>query len=363
MKKEKKHITIALATGGTGGHIFPAQALIEEIKKSGNKAILICDQRTSQFLNGELARVDSLKIFAPRLGGNLIGFGINSIKLIHSVFKIRQYLKKQNVTKVIGFGGYPSFPTMLAAVSLGLEVFIHEQNAVLGRVNRLMQRFAKNIFLSFSETKHIRAKNAERSMFVGNLVRSNILQYHKKPKPRTHKGIVIVALGGSQGAKILSDILPNALKKLPEKMLENISLYQQARKALVQSTKAQYKGCSAHIVVKDFFDNVGELMHEADLIIGRAGASTVTELAVIGRASILIPLKIATDNHQYYNAKVLEDLGAAIIVNENDANADVLASHIEGLLKSKKKLHDMGEKALKASAVNAAPKILSAIIS
>lgn len=363
MKKENKYVTVALATGGTGGHIFPAQALIEEVRKSGNKAILICDQRTSQFLSGELAKVDSLKIFAPRLGGGLIAFFMNAIKLAPSVLKIREYLKKKKVTKVVGFGGYPSFPTVVAAVSLGLDVFIHEQNAVLGRVNRLVQRFTKNIFLSFPNTKYVNGKSAEKSVVVGNLVRANIRQYHKKPKPRTAKGLVILILGGSQGAKIFSEILPSAIKKLPEKMLENISVYQQARKSLVHSTKAQYKGCSAHVVVKDFFDNVGELMHEADLIIGRAGASTVTEISVIGRASILVPLKIATDNHQYHNAKVLEDADAAIIIKEDELTVDLIVKHIEKLLKSKKALHDMGENAQKISQVNAGAEILKTIIS
>ncbi len=358
----QKNDVIILAAGGTGGHLFPAQSLAEELINKGYKPFLICDQRTNEFLRGDLAKIDSLKVFAPRPGNGIISNFINLFKMIPIVLKLRRVMKQNKARSVVGFGGYPSLPSMIAALSLGLPTYIHEQNAVIGKVNRLILPFVNKVFLSFPQTKGLDDKYKSKAIVVGNLVRKSIVGYAIGEKP-SHDGdyIDILVIGGSQGSKILTEFVPLSIKQLPEKLQEKLKIHQQARLNLVAETKRLYKATKAKVEVKDFFNNIGNLMQQADLVICRAGASTVTEVAMLSKPAVFIPLKIATGNHQYYNAKFLEDAGGAIIINEEDLNIELLANTLLDLLMHPNKLKAMGIASNKIAMLGAAEKIVKSM--
>lgn len=310
--------SIALAAGGTGGHLFPAQSVAEEFTSKGYRAILICDQRTKDFVKGKLASIDSFKIFAPRPGGtSILDRVVNLIKIIPTVLKVRRYLKTEDVRAVVGFGGYPSLPTLLAALSLKLPTYIHEQNSVLGSVNRLMAPFVKAVFTSFPTTRNLNKKYLKKTLCTGMPIRDVITQHLLKPQEDKDDKIVILVIGGSQGAKILSEIVPVAISQLDKALQKRITVYQQARLNMVHEAKRLYSATECTFIVETFFENIGELISQSDLIIARAGASTIAEIAAFKKQAILIPLAIATDNHQLYNSKLLESAGLAKIVEEN----------------------------------------------
>ncbi|MDF3046934.1 MAG: murG [Candidatus Midichloriaceae bacterium] len=356
----KKGDVVVLAAGGTGGHFFPAQALAEELLEHGYKPLLICDQRTKEFLRGGLAKIDNIKIFAPKPSKNIIANALHFLKLIPVIFKLWSLFKKKRVSAVVGFGGYPSFPTLLAALGLRVPIYIHEQNAVLGRVNRLFLPFMSKLFLSFPHTIKIPNRYASKAIVVGNLVRKSVLNFAQK-SACDHNNINILVIGGSQGAKIFSDVVPFSIKLLPEELQAKLKIYQQARNNLVAETKRLYKATKSKVEVRSFFENIGELMFNADLIICRSGASTVTEIAIMGKPAIFIPLKIATDNHQYYNAKLLSDAGGAIIFDENDLTAELLAKTLTDILTSSKRLQTMAKKSGQMAILGAAEKIRKAM--
>ncbi len=354
----EKGSIIALAAGGTGGHIFPAQALAEELIEQGYKPLLICDQRTNEFLRGSLAKIDSIKLFAPRPSNQLIKNIGSLLKTVPIIFRLRKMLKKARVKAVVGFGGYPSFPTMLAALSLGIPAYIHEQNAVLGRVNRIIAPYARKVFLSFPNTQKLEGKYKAKSIVVGNLVRKSVSEIAKQTTKRDDDFLNILVIGGSQGSKILSEVVPLSIKRLPEELQKRLVISQQARLNLVLETKRLYKATKAKVDVRDFYNDIGMLMKSADLIICRAGASTVTEIAIMGKPAIFVPLKIAMDNHQYYNAKFLSDLGGAVLIDEDEFDSNALHNILLDLLSHPKKLKNMATANKKTAVFGAAEKVV-----
>lgn len=357
----QKDDVIILAAGGTGGHLFPAQALAEELIAHEYRPFLICDQRTNEFLRGDLAKIESLKVFAPRPGVSFISNIANFFRMIPIILRLRRVMKKNKVRAVVGFGGYPSLPSMLAAISLRLPAYIHEQNAVMGRVNRLMLPFVYRVFLSFPSTQRFGEKYKSKAVIVGNLVRKSIVENAISKVKRDDDFINILVIGGSQGAKILTESVPLSIKQLPEDLQKRLKIWQQARLNLLVETKRLFKATKAKVEVRDFFEDIGSLMKQADLIICRAGASTVTEAAIMGKPAIFIPLKIATDNHQYHNAKFLSDAGAAVIINEDDLNTETLATILLDLLTHPKKLKTMSIASNKAAMIGASEKIVKSM--
>ncbi len=328
--------TVALAAGGTGGHLFPALALAEAMIEQKVHPLLVCDQRTKEFVSGEFAKIDSIKIFAPKPTPNIFKKIYNCFKLIFAVFHVYKFLKISQAKAVIGFGGYPSFPTLIAAILLRLPIYIHEQNAVMGRVNRMFARIAKNVFLSFENTLKVPKNRNKKSIITGNLIRKNIVN-NIKPKNFDNNNINLLVIGGSQGSKLLSEVVPQAIQRLDISLQKTLSIHQQSAYPIIPAIEDLYAKTSCKsIVIRPFFDDIGALMKSADLVICRAGASTVCEVAIMQLPAVFVPLKIARDNHQYYNAKHLADKGAAYIVNEDDFNENTLASLLNDLLNQEK---------------------------
>ncbi len=341
----KKNL-IVLAAGGTGGHIFPAQAVCSILLKNKYEPLLICDDRTDKFLQKPLSEINRYKIFSQKYSDSIFSKLLAlCLIIISTVFVTLKFIKKRPAT-VIGFGGYPSFPTLLAATILRIPFLIHEQNAVLGRVNRIFSKFAKKVFLTFPDTKFASKNNA---MVTGNFVRPEILGAKNPPK-KTDK-IYILVIGGSQGAQIFSEVIPNTICNLPKSLQKKLIIRQQARPNLLDSTKLFYKKSAAKVEIKDFFLNIGELIKQADLIICRAGASTIAELTELGKPAIFIPYKHAMDNHQYFNAKHLVANGAAVMIEEVNLTPQKLGEEILRLLNKPQVLTAMGKaaKSLKSS--------------
>ena len=363
MKKKENKYTVVIAAGGTGGHVFPAQALAEKLIKNNITPILICDDRATLFLQGAFREIEKFYIHSEKMTGSIDKKIWGMVKLIFSILKVRSYLKKVKPQLVIGFGGYPSFPTLIAAKSLGIKIMLQEQNAVLGRVNRWLAPYVDEICLSFPNTIGLNAKHRQKTHIIGNLVREEILSTLQSDK-YTKKGqaeIKLLVIGGSQGAQVMSEIVPFALKELPDSLQSRITVYQQARDNLVDQTIQAFAGFKGKFITKPFFSNIAELMQWADLVICRAGASSVAEIIVAKKPAILIPLPIATDNHQEYNARYLSDQGLATLILEKDFSVDALAKELNTQLTDLPVLHNFSKKFTPVKANNAASEFFKII--
>jgi len=322
-----------LASGGTGGHLFPAESLGVELLGGGNKVHLVADSRAETFAR----RVPDIAIHQVRTGQ----FGGGPAHAAHAlgelalgILQARRLLRRLDPVCVIGFGGYPSVPTMLAAVYLGLPTMLHEQNAVLGRANRLLAPRVRRIATGFPLTAGLRPVDRPRTVHTGNPVRPAVLAVGQaKYKPPQRGGTIeLLILGGSQGARIMSEVMPPALAALPSRIREMLRVSHQARPEDLASAEAIYRENRIHAQLKSFFDDVPEKMARAQLVICRAGASTIAELATIGRPALLVPYPHAMDDHQTANGQAFADAGGGWVVSQAELRPDTLALYLENLL-------------------------------
>lgn len=307
---------IVLASGGTGGHIFPARALAEELTVRGFEVTLITDMRGEKY--DDLfpgVTILQVKSGSPSLGG-LIGKVKAVGALIIGFLQSRKILRRIKPLAVVGFGGYPSMPPAAAAASLGIPLVLHEQNAVLGRVNKLLAGYAKVIATSFDNTESPDNETANKMIYTGNPVRRAMLPLFGKGyrSPASSEPINLLVLGGSQGATILSDVVPVALAALPDDLKSRLHVTQQCRAEDIEKVRALYRKSGIEANLARFFDNVAELLAECHLAITRSGASTLSELTVAGRPSLLVPYKHAMDDHQRRNADNAVARGASRLV-------------------------------------------------
>jgi UDP-N-acetylglucosamine--N-acetylmuramyl-(pentapeptide) pyrophosphoryl-undecaprenol N-acetylglucosamine transferase len=321
-----------LAAGGTGGHLFPAEALARELLGRGRTVHLVTDSRAEGW--GE--RVPGVmlhRVHAGRLGGGPAAAARGLAALAFGIWQARGLLRRLMPAGVVGFGGYASLPAMLAAHSLGLPAMIHEQNAVLGRANRLIAARARQIATGFAATARLRAADCARAVHTGNPVRPAILAAAERGymPPAEGQPIEILVLGGSQGAHVLGEVVPAALAALPEALRGRLRVGQQARPEDRAAVIEQYRQRGIAAEVESFFDDVPERLARAQLAICRAGASTIAELGAIGRPALLIPYPYATDDHQSANARAFAAAGGGWALPQSEASAAVLAARLERL--------------------------------
>ena len=331
--------TIAIAAGGTGGHIFPAQAICELLNKR-YYILWFTDQKGQKFMKP----IDDCKVVIlpvtsiATTRGDEIQFVYGLARLAISIVKAMYTLTKNKVKLVVGFGGYPAAPVLCAAFILRIPTVIHEQNAIMGRVNRFFSKPASSVMTSFEKTIHAPSN----AVYVGNPIRQSIakiaeIKLGETKNTGAFNPIRILVIGGSQGSALLSSLVPSAIAKLPEELKTKIYVTQQTRPELIDVTRKSYPKI-AELVIASFFDDIGEKMASSDIIIARAGATTIAELSYLRKPAILIPLVSAKDNHQYYNAKYLADQGGAIILEEKDKgeekalNPEILAKLIEDMI-------------------------------
>lgn len=347
----RRHFDTVLAAGGTGGHMFPAQVLARELERRGHGVALISDSRglrfKSLFEGFECLEVPS----ATTAGRGPLGRINVLFKLIAGVFAARRALKRLNPAVVVGFGGYPSLPTLVAAMTLGIPTCVHEQNAVLGRVNRLLSRFVRRIALSFEVTKRLPSGSEDRIIVTGNPVRGEIFEIGARPYPSLDDSryINLLVLGGSQGAKILSSVVPGAVSALPKALRRRLQVVQQCREEDLSKVEDTYREFAVKATLATFIDDIPAALAASHLVIARAGASTVTELAAAGRPSVLVPLPTATDDHQSANAAELGEAGGAWVIAEHDFGTATLAKRLQSLANNPERLREAAARARRAS--------------
>ena len=361
--------TILLAAGGTGGHIFPAIALAEVLLARGYEVQLVTDHRFHQYSGqskneGALAHLPIHTIRASTLKGGAVKKLLSLFGIALGVMQACGILRKVKPLAVVGFGGYPSFPTMIAAILSGKRTLIHEQNSVLGRVNRFIASRVTRIATTYRDTQKMPAKAQGRITLTGNPVRAAVcaLANVAYPALETDGMMRVLVLGGSQGASVFSDVVPEAMKQLPEELRARIRLDQQCRAGEIESVREKYKALGMQVDLAPFFGDVAARLAAAHLVISRAGASTVAELMVAGRPALLVPLPIATDNHQYFNAQAIEDVGAGWVVTQEAFTPTSLATKLETLLRAPQRLGECASAMHNLGITNAAEMLADLVL-
>jgi UDP-N-acetylglucosamine--N-acetylmuramyl-(pentapeptide) pyrophosphoryl-undecaprenol N-acetylglucosamine transferase len=351
---------LIIAAGGTGGHMFPAQALAEAMLKKGWRVRLSTDARGARYTGGfphstEIVEVPS----ATFARGGALARAMVLPRIAMGVLKAARGMRRDRPAAVVGFGGYPSIPALAAAWLLRLPRMIHEQNGILGRVNQVFAPRVARVACGIWPTELPPGAQGEHT---GNPVRAAVLARAGAPyiAPGEHPMSLLV-IGGSQGARILSDTVPAAIAELPDAILAHLSVSHQARAEDVDRVVRAYADCGIRADVQPFFHDVPKRMAEAQLVISRAGASSIADLTVIGRPAILIPFAAAAGDHQSANARGLVDAGAAILIPEKALDAESLSAQIASVLSNPAAATMMAQAALSAGAPDATERLVALV--
>jgi len=327
---------ILLAAGGTGGHLFPAAALAQELQRRGYEVELATDMRAEKYGVEFPARAIHRIPSATLASRNPFAVAMTFAKLGVGFLGALRLLYATAPRAVIGFGGYPTLPPIIAARVSRIPTAIHEQNAVMGRANRLLSRLVDRIAVSFAATKLLHPDAESKARVTGTPVRDAVLSHREVPylPPEESGRLLLLVFGGSQGARFFSEALPPALERLPSDMRARLTVVQQAREEDIDWLREAYDkaGISAHIA--SFFRDLPERIANAHLVVSRSGASTVAELMAIGRPSLLVPLPHALDNDQLENATRLQHGGGGWCVHQHELTTERLAAELQRLLSS-----------------------------
>ncbi|USO02172.1 MAG: UDP-N-acetylglucosamine--N-acetylmuramyl-(pentapeptide) pyrophosphoryl-undecaprenol N-acetylglucosamine transferase [Alphaproteobacteria bacterium] len=339
---------IVLTAGGTGGHIFPAKAVADALKQEGHTVLFITDERG----RGYTKLFESSRILTLKYQSGFWGRIKLLWRLLVSTFYMISEFRKLKPHRVVGFGGYPSIPAVLAGQLLRIPTFIHEQNVHLGKANRWLSKGAKKVIGSFAKTPT--------ATFLGNAVRKDF--FALKPYAVPSKNFNILILGGSLGSQIFGAVVPKALKKLPIVQQKQVSIVQQCRPELEDMIRAEYEGFAGKYTLKGFLEKSANEMDSATLIISRAGGTTIAEICAAGRPVILVPFAASKEGDQFYNALFMKEQGAAYTLSEYHFNADNLYKTISYLMNHKEELVEMARHAKRLSQPKAVAKMLDMIL-
>lgn len=332
-----------VAAGGTGGHLFPAQALAEALIARGWRIVLASDERVAAFADSFPAeeRIGlSARTYKPR---DPLSMALAGLSIIRGVMQARKAFARIKPDIVVGFGGYPSVPGLLAGVTQGRPTMIHEQNSVMGRANRRLASHVRAVACAFPILLKAPEKVARSAVVVGNPIRPDIRAIADTPysPPEPDGPISILITGGSQGARLLSELMPAAIAKLPESLRQRIRVQQQTRPESMDIARRIYADALVQAEIAPFFRDMATRLRDAHLVIGRSGAGSVCEFAVAGKPAILIPLAIALDDDQGQNARVLAEAGGAEVAREGQLTVDVMAKALETLLTNPERMARM----------------------
>ena len=349
--------TFLLTAGGTGGHLFPALALMEVLRSRGHAAHVATDERVGQFISGIAADKVHVIRSASLAGGNPIRLVGGLARLLRGLAEARRLLLAVRPDLVVGFGGYPTIPPVLAARMLGIAALVHDQNAVAGRANRFLIRFGAELSTGFAQIGG--GARARAVHPVGNPVRAAVREAAQKPYvPPVRDGeFHLLVFGGSQGARFFSELVPAALARLPKPQAARIRLVQQSRPEDLEQTQAALAGLNIANELAPFFDDMAARIADAHLVISRSGASTVSELAAIGRPAILVPYPYALDHDQAANAASLAAAGGAIVKEQAELDPEWLAAKIAMAMDDPTRLTAMAEAAKTVGEPNAVDKM------
>ncbi|CAM3106660.1 UDP-N-acetylglucosamine--N-acetylmuramyl-(pentapeptide) pyrophosphoryl-undecaprenol N-acetylglucosamine transferase [Sphingomonas antarctica] len=310
--------------------MVPAHALARELKDRGHKVALVTDARGSK-IPGLFDGVATHVLPAGRLTGRPTSWLPGVRAIMQGRAQARALYKQRKPAAVIGFGGYPAYPALAAAFGMGVKTAVHEQNAVLGRVNRLVAARVDAIATSYPDTARVRASCEDKVRLVGNPVRAEVIAIGTRPYPAVGGTFHLLVTGGSQGATVMSRVVPEAFALLPDNLRSRLSVVQQARAEDMDAVRARYEKLAIKAEIATYLTDLPERLAVAHLVIGRAGASTISELTAAGRPAILIPLPSAMDDHQTANAREMADAGGAIVLTEAHITPQRLADAIADL--------------------------------
>ena len=321
-----------LAAGGTGGHMVPAHVLALELQARGAAVHLITDERGLRF-PGLFEGVPRTVVDSGSPGrSGWRSLPAVAIRIARGRSAARALLRELRPAAVIGFGGYPALPGLLAALSLRVPTLIHEQNAVLGRVNRFLAPRVTRIVTSYSRVRRLDDRWAIKTVLTGNPVRADVVAARSAAFDAYAPVLQLLVTGGSQGASILNSVVPAAVALLSQPLRDRLRVVHQGRDEDAAQVRDTYAAAGVGAEVRAYFTDLPEQIAAAHIIIARAGASTVAELAVAGRPALLVPLPIATDDHQTANAQALAATGGAVVLPQPQFTAEALAAALTAWL-------------------------------
>ncbi len=355
MEKQKR---VLISAGGTGGHVSPAAALADDLIGRGFKVALITDNRGARY-KSMFTDVDIHVVKSGTAGAGVMGKVKGALNLGVGILQAFKLVKLWRPDLAIGFGGYPSVPGVFAAQKLGVPTILHEQNAIIGRANAFLAPKADRIALSLPSTTGLDKDDQMRGVITGNPVRAEIsaLAARDYDVPVAGGEFRILVMGGSLGATILSDVIPEALAQLPEDYRARLKVVQQCRKSDIEAVRLVYEDAGIDAVLNEFFDNVAEELGNAHLFIGRSGASTVAEASVAGCPAIYVPLMVHKDGQQKRNADVIADQGGAWVMAESGFTCEALLAKVETLMHNPESLAGTAKAAKACGKSDAARKL------
>jgi UDP-N-acetylglucosamine--N-acetylmuramyl-(pentapeptide) pyrophosphoryl-undecaprenol N-acetylglucosamine transferase len=362
---EPSRAPVLVAAGGTGGHLFPAEALAAALAKRGISVHLVTDTRAQRYESAfsehtiKAVHVVASATFAAR---DPIGIVKTASKLALGLLQARALLASLKPAAVIGFGGYPTVPPVLAAAWGGIPSLIHDANAVIGRANRFLAPRVSAIATSFPDVFSQNPDLAAKATLTGNPVRPAVVAAAATPFPALVDPLRLLVFGGSQGARVMADVVPAAIGLLDPALRARLSITQQAREEDASRVRSVYAKLSASAEIAPFFVDLPARIAASHLIVSRSGASTVAELAAIGRPSMLVPLPHALDQDQFANAGVLQRAGGAIRLVQDDFTPRRLASEIAALVAAPQNLAKMADAAKSVGRLDAADRLAALVL-
>jgi UDP-N-acetylglucosamine--N-acetylmuramyl-(pentapeptide) pyrophosphoryl-undecaprenol N-acetylglucosamine transferase len=352
---------VIVAAGGTGGHLFPAEALAVALTRRGITVDLVTDERATRY--GDFpGRATHIVPSATFVGRDPLSVVRTTLKLGRGTFEALRLFGQLRPAAVVGFGGYPTIPPVLAAVLRRIPTVIHEQNGVLGRANRLLGPRVRAIATGFRGLFADSPRLAAKVTHTGNPIRPVVIEAAATPYPGAEGAFRILVFGGSQGARIMADIVPAAIELVPMAVRARLAVTQQAREEDCARVRTAYERMRVNADVEPFFRDLPARMAASHIVISRSGASTVAELAAIGRPAILVPLPHALDQDQRANAGMLERAGGAIMMDQTQFTPDRLAAEIARLAADARKLTAMAAAARRQGILDAADRLADLVL-
>jgi UDP-N-acetylglucosamine--N-acetylmuramyl-(pentapeptide) pyrophosphoryl-undecaprenol N-acetylglucosamine transferase len=358
----KQGKSILLCAGGTGGHLFPAEALAVVLQKRGVRVELATDKRTAQFKFP--ADANHLVTSATVKGRNPLALARTVAALGFGTGQALALIGRIKPAAVVGFGGYPTIPPLLAAYLRRVPTILHEQNGVMGRANRLLAARVTAIATGFPSLKNLDSRLQAKVTFTGNPVRPQVLEAASIPyaPPAQDGAFNLLVFGGSQGARVMSEIVPAAIERLDAALRARLNIVQQARGEDLEHVRAAYPRLGVAATCDSFFSDLPARMAAAHLVISRSGASTVAELSAIGRPALLVPLPHALDQDQLANASVLQAAGGAITIEQRDFTPDRVAAELTRLAADPGRLSAMAGSSKSCGTLDAAERLADVVM-
>jgi UDP-N-acetylglucosamine--N-acetylmuramyl-(pentapeptide) pyrophosphoryl-undecaprenol N-acetylglucosamine transferase len=346
---------ILITAGGTGGHMFPALALGRALRQQGREVALLTDSRGARYIDGDLPYT----IVAAGSPSGVLGERLRGIaRLARGLVQSLGALRRIKPSAAASFGGYASVPAAVAAGLSRVPLLVHEQNAVFGRANRLTARFAAVLALSFERTAGL-PKGSMRRLLTGNPTRPEFVGALPSASGDRFR---LLVLGGSQGARVFSDVVPAGVALLPADLRQRLQIAQQCRPEDLDRVRVAYAEIGTEVELANFFGDVPRRMADCDLLLSRSGASTVAEVLALGRPSLLVPYLHAVDDHQTANAAALADAGAAVLVTQPELTPERLAAALASLMQQPARLATMCERARTLARPDAVDRLVEAVL-